>query len=245
MKKLIYTILCLAAFFSFTSCMSTRIDFTKKTELYHIEIETPGKQYFTLKLYGELTENILEVTQVYWFDNWANGWTEVLFMATGTLKINPAQEVLRDYEVLTPVVLEYPERAKIRFKDTYIEKQEATKALNNRLSRIESINEVIAQKFTTVDYETFKVNVGAYLFPEKYTAHKYSYLDVKSLLNKDSEKILGDGTYWNVDYTKSVYPEYMWETRNTGTLYRDWEEGMDLIYIIYSWNTMFGEKHNG
>lgn len=245
MKKLLFTLLCLSGFFTFVSCMSARVSFPRKTDLFCVQMDTTKKQDFHLKFYGELTGNILEVTHVYWFDNWANGWTEARFVATGTLRIDPEEDKLEDYEILTPVKLEYPEIAKIRFKDTYIEDEEGIKALNNRISRIESINEVIVKKYPDLDYGNFEDEAGVYLFPETYKKRKYSD-EVEAVgYNKDSEKQFGDGTFWSLEYTKANFPEYMWETRLTGTLYRDWEEGYDLIYILYKWNKLFGEEHNG
>ena len=44
---------------------------------------------------------------------------------------------------------------------------------------------------------------------------------------------LGEGMSWDVAYTKNTFPEYMIEIRNTGTLFRDWEESTDLIYFMY------------
>lgn len=245
MKKLLFTMICLAGLLNLTACMSARVDFPRKTELFSIEMDTSRSQDFHLKFYGELTGNVLEVTHIYWFDNWANGWTEARFVATGTLKIDPTAKRLSNYEVLTPVVLEYPELAKIRFKDTYIEGEEGIKALNNRISRIESINEVIKAKYPDLNYGTFEDYAGIFLFPEKYSKRKYRNLVAATGYHKESEKVFGDGTFWRVDYTKDNFPEYMWETRVTGTLYRDWEEGYDLIYILYKWNELFGEKENG
>lgn len=245
MKKIFFTLICIAGFFTFVSCMSARVDFPRKSELFCIELDTSKSQDIHLKFYGKLNEDVLEVTYVYWFDNWANGWTEARFVASGALKFNPEEKKLKEYEVVTPLKLEYPELAKIRFKDTYIEGEDGITALNNRISRIESINEVIVKKYPDLDYDDFEDKAGIYLFPEKYTKSKYED-EVEAVgYHKEGEKQLGDGTYWRLDYTKENFPEYMWETRLTGTLYRDWEEGYDLIYILYKWNELFGEEYNG
>ncbi len=241
MKKLIgfcFVISFFCVFFS--SCVSSKVEIPVKTNFYGVEIKTPKKQNYKIKLYGTLKGDNLEVVTVYWFDNWANGWTEARFAATGNLKITPDNSKTVKYEVINPVVLEYPEAAKIRYKDTYLIDDDALKALNNRLSRIESINELIEQELYDYDYFEFELKVGEKFFPEKYKKSK-TFAD----LNVESEKVFGDGTYWNVEYTQSVFPEYMWETRTSGTLYRDWEEAFDLIYVTYIWNKLFGVGVDG
>lgn len=219
-----------------TSCLSTKIDIGKKTDLCALEYPNQNDD-FIIRVYGVLdsTKTKLQVTQLYWFDNWRNGWTEIRFAASGEISIEK-KKIRTIYTITQPLKLEFPEAAKVRFKDTYLTGQDALKAVNNRLSRIESINEVLAEKFELFEKKRFNLRCGAYLFPEKYKESiEFFKLDLLS------KKILGDGTYWNENYTKEVFPEYMWEARNSGTFYRDWEEANDLIYILFNWNIIFKE----
>jgi len=41
---------------------------------------------------------------------------------------------------------------------------------------------------------------------------------------------------WNKTYTERLFPEELWEIRNSGTMLRDWEEALDWIYNEYEWD---------
>jgi len=59
----------------------------------------------------------------------------------------------------------------------------------------------------------------------------------------------GDGTGWVVaedlrwsrDYTRALFPEGLWEYRDSGALLRDWEEALEWIYLEYSWERIFAQ----
>ena len=44
---------------------------------------------------------------------------------------------------------------------------------------------------------------------------------------------------WGRRYTEYLFPETLWEYRNSGALLRDWEEALPWIYMEYSWNYIF------
>lgn len=241
MKK-IFTLLssALLSLIIFTSCVTTSIAIPKKTDLYGVQVKVPKSQKYIIRLYGNLKADTLDVTTVYWFDNWANGWTEARFTATGEIKINHTSQKEDFCEIIQPIILVETEAAKIRYKDTYISGEDGIKALNNRLSRVEAINEEISKNDRKYEYSWFRDYYGDYFFPERFKKSQF-----RIELNEESETIFGDGVNWNVEYTKKLFPEYMWEARNTGTLYRDWEEAFDLIFVLNRWNDMFGEGSKG
>lgn len=239
----IFFVICIFISLLFTSCISIKVNIGKKTDLYVLQLPVSKEQHYILRFYGVLNGDSFEVLQAYWFDNWGNGWTEARFIATGVLQLGPEygkKKQSRLYSVMEPVVLEYPEVVKIRYKDTYLIGNDAITALNNRLLRIDAINEVIKENSSTASYSAFQEACGSLLFPEKYRKSAE-----RKMLNKDSQKVFGDGTNWNVEYTQKVFPEYMWEARNSGTLYRDWEEALDLIYVTYTWDNMFDIGKSG
>jgi hypothetical protein len=45
---------------------------------------------------------------------------------------------------------------------------------------------------------------------------------------------LGAGIVWDKQYTEKIFPEQYIELRNSGTLYRDFEEAQELFYTIYN-----------
>jgi len=225
-----------------------------KTKTFYIEIESAkrgkgksnkDRQNVCLRLYGSKIEDLFTVQEIYWFDNAVTGWTEISFAASGQIKIKG-----RDYDVIKPVVLEFPQSAKIRIKDSVLINEEALSVLNNRLDRIQSVIDFLRQPSDFikcpkyVDYFSFEHKIGAFLFPEKYGyAGATGKLSGKKKFGRNKGNyVIGDSIFWNDDYTKAVFPEYMWEVRNSGTLYKDWEQDFDLIYYLYNWDTFFGEN---
>jgi hypothetical protein len=43
----------------------------------------------------------------------------------------------------------------------------------------------------------------------------------------------GEGVAWNSKYTASMFPQDLWELRDSGALLRDWEEASAWIYLVY------------
>lgn len=242
MKKLLYIFSIVSALCLFTSCLSTKVSIGRKTDLYCLELPVGAKQDYHFRIYGVRNGNTIDVTNIYWFDNWGNGWTEALFAASGIIDVKEKNKKECYYTVAQALALEYPEIAKIRYKDTYLTGDSAIRALNDRLTRIDAINEVIeANPYRKeLDYSDFDSHYRDLLFPEK-----FKHSDYRDELNNHSDKTLGDGTFWNKEYTEKLFPEYMWEARNSGTLFRDWEEGFDLLYVKYNWNVTFGDNAKG
>ena len=43
---------------------------------------------------------------------------------------------------------------------------------------------------------------------------------------------------WNINYTERVFPPELFAVRNSGTLLRDWEEALSLVYLEYEWENL-------
>lgn len=259
MKKtvslILFSLLC------FSSCKTTAILPEKQKEFNPQEISYAEMSTFDMKverkkirqnvkfkIYGTLEEDTLTVQEIYWFDNWPNGWTEVKFAARGQLKIKKNNS--KTYEIISPMEIEFPIMAKLRIKDSVLIEDQALKQFENRMDRITAAVEMLQDennpyelKNKFIDYSEFEETIGSILFPEKY---KYSrpflqYANFKR--NKENKEMynFGDGIYWNTSYTEDVFPEFMWDVRNSGTLYKDWEENMDFFFYLYNWNHFFGK----
>jgi hypothetical protein len=50
--------------------------------------------------------------------------------------------------------------------------------------------------------------------------------------------VMADSVNWNQSYTQRVFPEELWEFRNSGALLRDWEEAAAWIYLEYAWDSI-------
>lgn len=260
-KNILLSITNLFFLMTFTSCLTTNIlpekqkgfksTETEYAEMSNIEVKVNGKKYIQdsiLKLYGEKKDDILTVNEIYWFNNWQNGWTEARFAANGKLKIKKTKS--KYYEVLEAITIEFPIAAKLRIKDSVLIGDQALKTLQNRLDRITSAIDLLTEENAIsgfnhefIEFPDFEKTIGSILFPEKY-GYKRDFIKYSNHngSKKDKEKfLLRDGTYWNINFTKDVFPEYMWDVRNAGTLYRDWEETMDLFFYLYNWKFFFGQ----
>jgi hypothetical protein len=52
-------------------------------------------------------------------------------------------------------------------------------------------------------------------------------------------QVRADSVKWNQEYTEILFPEELWELRNSGAMLRDWEETLAWIYLEYSWDSVF------
>jgi hypothetical protein len=55
---------------------------------------------------------------------------------------------------------------------------------------------------------------------------------------ESDEFVRGEDIRWNKDYTERVFPEILRNVRNSGTLFRDWEEALLWIYLKYEWDNI-------
>ncbi|MDR0551821.1 MAG: hypothetical protein LBG72_07365 [Spirochaetaceae bacterium] len=63
----------------------------------------------------------------------------------------------------------------------------------------------------------------------------------KNLINENKGGIKyewGEDVFWNADYTSLIFPEYMRRFRDSGALWRDWDEALDWIYLKYIWDEL-------
>jgi hypothetical protein len=72
--------------------------------------------------------------------------------------------------------------------------------------------------------------LGAYLFPEVYGYS--SPVDGKTT-------IPALGIDWNTAYTKAKLPEALWPLRDSGTLYRDYQESPTLWTLAWNWKSLW------
>jgi len=51
-------------------------------------------------------------------------------------------------------------------------------------------------------------------------------------------RVRAENVGWNTGYTERVFPEPLWNVRNSGTLLRDWEEALEWIHLKYHWDAL-------
>jgi len=153
---------------------------------------------------------VMTVDQMHWFSNWHDGWTEADITTTGSLLI-VKNGTKWDVSVLSKLVPEQTTAAKVRYRDTIKRNDQAISLMNRRIERITATVEWLAKNLPV---ESFSGSGG-----------------IKSFEKENRSP--GEGYSWDVMYTKETFPEYMIDIRDTGTLFRDWEESTDLVYFMY------------
>ena len=177
---------------------------------------------------------VMTVDQMHWFSNWHDGWTEADITTTGTLLISK-NGTKWDVTVLSKLVPEQTTAAKIRYRDTIKRNDEAVALMNRRIERIAATVEWLAKRLPVDSFsgsdgiESFRKAAGTILFPELYGYPEGKTKSADIAANRNP----GEGYRWDVAYTKGAFPEYMVDIRNTGTLFRDWEETNELIFFMY------------
>lgn len=188
----------------------------------------PAAVIFTDVEDGEKNNLRLFVTRVRFFTNWPNGWTEGDYEASGMYRLSYKAEntriTLQDEFTLWDIV-----SGEIRYFDTYHREEDGFGKVKNRIDRMTEISRYLREEKGFPPYyaeNVFLTAVGEFLFPEVFGA------DTGTGGEKDTA--LGAGIFWDKQYSEKILPEQYVELRNSGTLYRDFEEAPELFYTIYN-----------
>ncbi len=184
-------------------------------------------------------DGTLTVEYVEWFSNWRDGWTEARFFANGRVAIEGAGQNAR-LVALEPLIIQSAEKARVRYRDAILGGTEATALLDRRVLRAETAARALREYFGNRQFsrlraekkkdreESFEYAAGSYLFPERYG---YPEGSAPSKKTKESRS-RGEGLDWDTVYTASLDPR-LTDVRDSGTLWRDWEECAELFYLLY------------
>lgn len=201
-------------------------------------------------------ESSFEVLSLYWFGNWAEGWTEVRFTATGSLSLT-LNGKSGTAIVSSPIELVSIEDVKIRYRDTIIEHDNARRQFEGRSDRLQAASDILREhghlfwkNDAEIKYPSFTLKgkqkdedfvhaVQNLFFPEL-----YSYIEPYSASGKEALARSGE-LFWDTGYTKTVFPEHFHEVRNSGTIYRDWVESKRYVYFLYMFEEVFGKEAVG
>lgn len=197
---------------------------------------------------------ILEVERLDWLGNWAEGWTEAGFVAEGTLRLRPlGPSWLLEVEVVPRI--ENPVNASIRLFGDYFEGEKALALLSHRWDRIQAVDGLLKEKYPDAWYDyseprnpayfwtvfarrisSFQAGVGPFLFPELYGYPKTDRpADRGPFLRAESID-------WDSEYTKEQFPENLRAIRDSGTMFRDFEEGAGLWRLDFCWEALWRNK---
>jgi len=126
--------------------------------------------------------------------------------------------------------------ARIHRYDTRITRDEALTSLRNRRERIISLCEWMNAQYVPIEINesNFESYWKPILFPEIVSKKKRP----DNWLLEGDKRVRAEDIRWNTGYTERVFPEELWNVRNSGTLLRDWEEALSWIYLEYKWDNI-------
>ena len=200
---------------------------------------------------------VLYLTGLRIFTNWANGWTEGRYEASGNLKLEPtrgAQAEAGPTPAYTVTVTDPPAlwsvvEGEVRYYDTYYRGDDGVAKVRARVDRLQELSRLLRDDFDlapvywtrrrgSAEELSFHGAVFPLLFPElagdNVAATLPAAVDTRpgELLN--GETVVGSDIAWSIDYTEAVFPENFRALRNSGTLFRDYEEAFELFYSFYN-----------
>ncbi|MBI9097804.1 MAG: hypothetical protein JEY91_04980 [Spirochaetaceae bacterium] len=199
------------------------------------------------------------------FSNWNNGWTEAVYEASGTYGFKSINGSEREFLCSEVDQFEFWDitYGEIRYYDTFYRGNDGIWKVKNRIDRIRELSRWLKEdkgfhsiygdfKKDTPYSSAFKDDMEIFLFPEKrkfrkleeenkLTGEYYSALDKPEVIELKGQRKRGSGIYWRMDYTRAVFPEEFHELRNSGTLWRDFEEAPRLFFSLYNIDAFFKE----
>jgi hypothetical protein len=216
-------------------------------------IEITNSQWPGLALRGSVpgADGGFHLTEARILSPHASGWNEFSYELLGSGIFSSGQG---KGGVL--YIEEAPERVqissgKIRLKSRRLTGNAALAPLRNRRERILALTGWMLERQESTgvlinfdNQDEFEEYWKSPLFPELVSARKQpqNYSSIKNAGNAEWNKV--DGVKWNLAYTKSIFPEALWEFRDSGALLRDWEEALPWIFMEYSWDTIIGSFNN-
>ena len=165
---------------------------------------------------------ILTVRELRWFNNWANGWTEASFLLEAAAKFQPSGA--GGTLTADAPALDAPGAATIRYFDAYVRGDKGITEFSRRWARIQAVCDELRSKAVPQN------KLASYLFPEVYGYDSP---------NEGKATIPALGIDWNTAYTKDKLSEALRPLRDSGTLYRDYQESPGLWALAWNWKALW------
>jgi hypothetical protein len=173
----------------------------------------------------------IDLMRLEWFDNWANGWTQASFLLDGRLVIEQAPTGW-SLAVDKAPELDTVESASIRYFDTYVRDEKGLTEFSHRWDRIQALAGDLLRRFPDAARIRDIRTLRSYLFPEIYGYDSPS--------ERGHAKTAVQGITWDTDYTKEHFAEPLRILRDSGTLFRDYEESPGLWSLALAWKDYWG-----
>ncbi|MBN2545159.1 MAG: hypothetical protein JXB50_05130 [Spirochaetes bacterium] len=217
-------------------------------------------------LLGDLTitdhteDIVFTIKKIKFMTSWFNGYTEGECSAAGQIIFKNRENYFESQVTGEFAILDVL-KGKIRYDIYYYKGKEGTIRFKNRLDRIQATVDFLKTKRLKPFYKnarnkpgdegSFKKDTQALLFPELFG---FKYLENKNLLDNSfdpvcleqkTDRFLSDEMIWRKSYTDQIFPEYLQEIRNTGSMYKDYEESLDIFFVLYNLDYFFNHLLSG
>ena len=163
-----------------------------------------------------------------------HGWNEFTLLLVGDGRLSLGETaVLEGLNEIEPIQIT---AGRIHRFDTRITGDDAVTALHNRRERIVVLADWMISlngpKAQTI--RGFNNHWKPIIFPEIVSRRNRpdGWLQDDDILQRDED------INWNTGYTERIFPQELWDVRNSGTLLRDWEEALSLVYLEYNWDNI-------
>ena len=212
-------------------------------------VEISNSEWPTLVLRGSMPSGAgsFELREARFLSSHVNGWNEFTLDLLGNAVFQNPGEVVGQLRINGEVERVQISSGQIRLKSSHLSGNAALTPLRNRRERILALITWMQEQTSLIDRSVSANQVFAsqkdfenywkpLLFPElvskKLRPPEYS--------TENAEWVRADSVKWNRTYTENLFPEELWEFRNSGALLRDWEEALPWIYMEFSWNRIIG-----
>jgi hypothetical protein len=195
-------------------------------------------KYPAIKLHGSMPDEKGEftLTSLDYLGGNRHGWNEyrldlsgmgnlILDKTSATVSVHPEIEAVQISS------------GRIRRYDTLITRSEALANLRNRRERILALAEWInsvENNPRNLSLKDFETHWKPLLFPETV----FKKIRPSGWQREEDQWNRAEDIRWNTGYTERVFPEELWNIRNSGTMLRDWEEALKWLYLEYEWENI-------
>ena len=209
-------------------------------------LEITSSAWPSLALRGNLpgADGSFQLTGARFLSSHVHGWNEFTLDLLGSAAFYPSGKTIGLLRINGEVQRVQISLGKIRLKSSRLTGTAALTPLRNRRERILALTEWMSEsggndlsnKSFFTGQKEFEDHWKGRLFPELVSKRKRP----PEYSTKNAEWGRADSVRWNRSYTKTLFPEGLWEYRNSGALLRDWEEALPWIYMEYSWDAITG-----
>lgn len=160
----------------------------------------------------------------------ASGWNEFTLDLSGTGRFRPGDSAAR-FQLQPPIEPVQISGGKILQNTERISGERALTVLRNRYERILALTEWMHTREPPPfqNLRAFETYWKPLLLPELVSKKKRPPAwDPGGVVWVRAEDVR-----WDTQYTRLIFPEPLWELRDSGALLRDWEEALPWIYFEY------------